>query len=74
MTERTQRRRAAEACGVLDQAMSGKDEHRPQDVFWWAQRGQNFRRTYGDVSAARDRGNDKKRQDNLLLHSGGGRR
>jgi len=59
MTERSQRRRAAEACGVLDQAMSGKDEHRPQDVFWWAQRGQKFRRTYGDVSAARDRGNDK---------------
>ena len=59
MPKKTQRRRASEACEVLDQAMSGQDEHRPQDMFWWAQRGLKFRTTYGDVSAARDRGNNK---------------
>ena len=59
MSERSQKRRAAEGCEVFDQAMSSNDERRPQDVFWWAQRSQKFRRIYGDVSAARDRENNK---------------
>jgi|Transcript_63714 hypothetical protein len=59
MSESSQKRRAAEACGVFEQAMSSKDEDRPQDVFWWAQRVGKFRRIYGDVSAARDRADNK---------------